>query len=255
MHRGACALVLLLLLGGSAATGCRACGRSQERKTSDERPRRAEPSPPPCSSAADCEDDDPCTVKTCVEFQCVSSPATEGKSCDNGNVCDGIERCNQDGQCVAGDPPVVDDGNACTRDACDPVRGVLHESLPVDDSNACTVDACDPRTGQITHRPLEVDDGDDCTADSCDPRSGARHERKSPSYTCNPACDPGFHSASRTAGADCAATGLRTFCAPDCGPSFYTCDATCPKGYRSVSKSANSQCGTALAAYTFCQKG
>ena len=244
-----CALVLLF--GSHALAGCRSCGRSEERRTTE---RKAPSEPAGCGSAGDCADDNPCTEQDCVDFKCVATPVAEGKNCDNGDVCDGIEHCDQEGQCVAGTPPVVDDGNACTQDACDPVRGVTHQPVPVDDGNACTIDACDPRSGQVTHAAVDAGDGDDCTTDSCDPRLGVRHERQSPSYTCNPTCPEGFHAASRSPSQECATTGLRAFCTPDCGASFYACDAACPKGYRAVSKTTNTQCGSAESAYTFCQK-
>ena len=46
----------------------------------------------------------------------------------------------------------VDDGNACTTDACNTQTGVAtHTSVPVDDGNPCTADACNSATGTITH--------------------------------------------------------------------------------------------------------
>jgi hypothetical protein len=38
--------------------------------------------------------------------------------------------------CTPGTPPVLDDGNACTADACDPSEGVTHS--PVENGTACT---------------------------------------------------------------------------------------------------------------------
>jgi glucose/arabinose dehydrogenase len=71
-------------------------------------------------------------------------------------------------------PASVDDGNACTVDACNPATGaVTHTPVAVDDGNACTVDACNPATGAITHTPVAVDDGVACTADACNPATGA----------------------------------------------------------------------------------
>lgn len=46
----------------------------------------------------------------------------------------------------------VDDGNACTTDACDGT----HSPLPgIDDGKACTVDSCNTATGTITHEQIE----------------------------------------------------------------------------------------------------
>ena len=48
----------------------------------------------------------------------------------------------------------VDDGNACTVDACNPATGaVSHAPVEIDDLVACTVDVCDPVTGLVTHVP------------------------------------------------------------------------------------------------------
>ncbi|MBX3245680.1 MAG: putative metal-binding motif-containing protein [Myxococcales bacterium] len=42
--------------------------------------------------------------------------------CDDGDVCNGVERCDA-GRCVAGAPLVCDDGDNCTVDSCDPEVG------------------------------------------------------------------------------------------------------------------------------------
>ncbi len=245
---------VLLLFAGVAVNGCHGCGKSKARERSTERAQASEPPDPiPCTTAADCADDDPCTRDDCVGGHCLSSLAPEGTSCDNGTVCDGVSQCDSTGQCVAGVAPVLDDGNACTQDTCDPLRGVVHQPLPVDDANACTLDACNPQTGEITHSPINPDDGDDCTVDSCDPRIGVRHQGRSATYTCNPGCEPGFHSTSRRPAAECGSPqAVQSVCQPDCGGSFYTCDANCPSGYRAVSRTPNGQCGRAQAFYTFC---
>ncbi|HSN91490.1 MAG TPA: hypothetical protein VLS93_09695, partial [Anaeromyxobacteraceae bacterium] len=46
----------------------------------------------------------------------------------------------------------------------------------IDDGDACTVDACDPATGAVTHDPVPVDDGVACTVDACDPVAGIWHQ-------------------------------------------------------------------------------
>ena len=94
-------------------------------------------------------------------------------SCGNNDACDGVEACLQ-GVCAVGVPPVVDDGNACTTDSCDPASGPVHVAVSVDDGNACTTDSCDPASGPV-HIAVSVDDGNACTTDSCDPASGPVH--------------------------------------------------------------------------------
>jgi hypothetical protein len=57
-------------------------------------------------------------------------PCQRKEDCSNGLVCDGEERC-EEGACVAGDPPVCDDGNECTDDFCSEEAGecefVIHD--------------------------------------------------------------------------------------------------------------------------------
>jgi hypothetical protein len=65
----------------------------------------------------------------------------------------------------------VNDNNACTIDACDPMTGVSHLPVTIDDGNACTVDACDPMTG-VSHAPINPNDNNICTLDSCSPMTG-----------------------------------------------------------------------------------
>lgn len=249
------AVVLSALGALFAGVGCDDCNRKTEQPERSEaeleswRGKR-------CTANADCQDRDPCSRHECVDERCVVSLAPRGASCDNGSVCDGVSTCDENGRCVAGPAPLVDDGNACTIDSCDPVRGVLHEPLPVDDFDACTADTCNPATGEIAHTTQPVDDGNDCTKDSCDPRVGVKHEQPSPVYTCQAACAPGFHVASRSPDAECGSPkALRSFCAPNCGPSFHTCEASCPSGYRRSAASPGGTCGTSPSIMVFCVKG
>ncbi len=50
--------------------------------------------------------------------------------CSDGDACNGSEACVGAGQCEAGTPPVVDDGDPCTADGCSPSSGVAHAPLP-----------------------------------------------------------------------------------------------------------------------------
>src|SRR5262249_18403052 len=75
-------------------------------------------------------DGNPCTVDTCDPVVGVlHAPAIAGSSCSDGDPCNGAETCNA-GQCVAGSPPVLNDGNPCTMDTCDPTLGILHLPAP-----------------------------------------------------------------------------------------------------------------------------
>lgn len=112
------------------------------------------------------------TIADCPQGKCLSSLCTagpEGSVCNTGNlqlgtpcgdgqVCNGSESCDGTGSCVAGAPPPVDDGNACTIDSCVEPTGVKHE--PTAACKACTIVAdCDV--------PPDVCFVRDCVAGKC----------------------------------------------------------------------------------------
>ena len=91
------------------------------------------------AAGSSCEDGNTCNgAEVCnATGQCQpGTPVASGTSCADGDVCNGDETCNGTGTCVAGAPPVVNDGNACTADACDPETGVAH--IPLPDGTTCS---------------------------------------------------------------------------------------------------------------------
>src|SRR5512140_1794550 len=85
---------------------------------------------PACAASADCDDVNPCTVDRCESGACTHAPAPEGTSCADSDACNGEETCDAAGQCAAGTPVAIDDGNACTADSCDPATGnVIHAPI------------------------------------------------------------------------------------------------------------------------------
>ncbi len=84
--------------------------------------------------------------------------------CDDGLVCTGIEVCDRLAGCLAGEPPVLDDHDACTLDTCNEGLGLVEHTLDV------TQPACAPRRPVPTvdvldygfwywpgnHRPVET---------------------------------------------------------------------------------------------------
>ncbi len=60
---------------------------------------------------------------------CVFTP----KACENGNMCDGINDCDEEtGNCYEKEPPVdCDDSNACTTGKYDPMEDVYAKTLRV----------------------------------------------------------------------------------------------------------------------------
>ncbi len=125
-------------------------------------------SPRACMTDGDCDDTFACTVDQCaVGNVCRNTPLDEmcaegerrslrmastpgsatAADCDNGQLCDGVERCIA-GDCFMGDPHDCDDGNACTVDTCDTTEnGCLYETAPGCDAGTIGTDAgtpCDP---------------------------------------------------------------------------------------------------------------
>jgi len=103
------------------------------------------------------------------------SECEQDADCDDGNSCNGAERC-LDLVCTPGDAPNCDDGNICTSDSCDSATGNCvatpsGDGFPCPDDGAeCTADICEG--GVCTHPPYPssppcTDDGDLCTIDEC----------------------------------------------------------------------------------------
>ncbi len=96
-----------------------------------------------CTSTAQCDDGFACTIDGCsasgqcdhttIDAMCAADEAcivgmgcvrrgatvcTTNAECDDGNFCNGLERCNAR-VCLTPLPQTCDDGNACTVDRCD----------------------------------------------------------------------------------------------------------------------------------------
>jgi RHS repeat-associated protein len=153
------------------------------------------------------EDRNACTVDSCdPALGVVHTLLAVGSSCSDGNACNGEETCDAGGACVPGATPVLDDGNPCTADSCDPTTGAVHVAVAAgvscDDGNVCNgaeicqAGACQP--GVV----LAIDDGNPCTTDSCDPAAGALHAAVADGNGCsNGVPDAGGASGGGSAGA------------------------------------------------------
>lgn len=101
-------------------------------------------------------------------------PKPDGTSCEDGLFCNGEETC-QSGVCSAGIPPAIDDGIACTVDACDEATNTIAhipDDSRCDDGLYCNgVEYCDATLGCQAGTPVVCDDGVACTDDSCDEAS------------------------------------------------------------------------------------
>lgn len=139
-----------------------------------------------------CNDHNQCTDDSCSPVSgCLNTPVQDGIACGNADVCDGIETC-QMGICSPGIPSSCNDGNDCTRDACDRTRGCLQ--IPT--AGCCDSDADCADTSQCTRNehcvnhactsdPVSCDDGISCTNDSCNPSSGCVHTPVANNTSCD----------------------------------------------------------------------
>ncbi|MCB9785958.1 MAG: hypothetical protein H6744_04615 [Deltaproteobacteria bacterium] len=82
----------------------------------------------------ECDDANPCTDDACAGADGCTHTARTG-ACDDGDPCTSKDTC-QGGLCVGGPPPICDDLEPCTVDACDPQAGGCVSS-PLPDGQAC----------------------------------------------------------------------------------------------------------------------
>jgi hypothetical protein len=124
-------------------------------------------------TGTNCDDGNPCTDDKCedAETGCFFEP--NANPCDDGNVCTTADTCAA-GICSGVGVLDCSDGNPCTDDLCDPVKGCNYKNnvLPCDDGSFCTTaDTC--AGGQCAGGPApDCNDGNACTKDACDPEKG-----------------------------------------------------------------------------------
>ena len=123
-------------------------------------------------AAADCDDENPCTLDGCAGGGCTHETAPrDGTTCVDSDPCTIGTTC-LGGQCTGGTTDPCDDQNFCTADVCTAGLGCAHDGAPMDatpcdDGDPCTLDTtctsgvCGGGTGN------PCDDGDPCTIDDC----------------------------------------------------------------------------------------
>ena len=129
------------------------------------------------------DDSNKCTADACNAITGVSHlPEPQGLLCGvASDACSGAFACDGAGACLQGPPPVVDDGNACTADTCNPITGVSHAPVAAgtvcgDNSNLCVgAFTCDANAACLQGPAPVVDDGNVCTTDACVPQTGVAH--------------------------------------------------------------------------------
>ena len=132
-----------------------------------------------CMTATDCDDGDARTTDVCDPGTGATYTAL---ICDDMMFCNGVETCDSAVGCMAGTPPVIDDGVPCTDDTCDEVNDVAVNTVNdanCDDLVACTDDICD-LANDCVFAPVNSNcptDNVACTDEVCDIRQlseGAR---------------------------------------------------------------------------------
>lgn len=147
-----------------------------------------------CDPAAGCRngtppelsDGVPCTVDACDEANDRVIHTADDARCSDGLFCNGAETCDAIAGCRNGAPPIVDDGVACTADACNEnTDRVDHapDNARCADANVCDgAEVCDAVAG-CREGPRAQDGtpcgnpGNVCTAGVCGPGGVA------PNYT------------------------------------------------------------------------
>lgn len=161
-----------------------------------------------CETAADCNDNDGCTLDQCIDGQCIVAgcdqlspvpqcqqfvcdsdtpspdrmcvpevdPSQNGTVCDDGDNCTGNDACN-DGACFGAPTDCSGLDDVCNIGLCDPGTGVcipehLPDGSPCDTGNLCAGDqVCS--MGACLTGPPPCDDGDACNGlETCDEGTG-----------------------------------------------------------------------------------
>ncbi|MEE2644633.1 MAG: serine hydrolase [Myxococcota bacterium] len=120
--------------------------RISEDQRSEDAAQLADQALPRCDEESDCAPGFLCDDGDCVLGECLVD-----EDCQNDNLCDGLERC-EEGSCVSGEPLRCVSESSCLESRCAPELGCVESALPpetlCDDGRAETV-------------------GDHCTAGVC----------------------------------------------------------------------------------------
>lgn len=102
------------------------------------------------------------TRGTCMAESCVPNSCEADADCNDGNECNGVERC-VDTECVPGAPMDCGDGNACTTDTCERGVGCIRTLMDGDGDGYATASCggpdCDDRNPAVHPGAPEICDG------------------------------------------------------------------------------------------------
>ena len=121
---------------------------------------------------SNCDDQNDCTVDSCVAGACKNEPLAAGKACGTGRTCDESAVCvrcrdtaagkGQDEGCTAGAPVCTGTGTAATCAGCT-------KDLDCDDGNECTTEKCTAGSCVVS----AVAAGQACSAGVCNGAANA----------------------------------------------------------------------------------
>ena len=127
-----------------------------------------------CSTAAQCDDGNPCTIDACTAGACTHPPKAADTVCsvNGGQVCDGAGACvacNHDAQCVGTSPTNECQHPACAAHGCGPVFVASGTATATQVPGDCKKAVCDGAGGTRTVADdLDLpNDGKECTVDAC----------------------------------------------------------------------------------------
>ncbi|MSP92948.1 MAG: hypothetical protein EXR79_14285 [Myxococcales bacterium] len=120
-----------------------------------------------------CDDGKVCTTNACAAKTGCSYPNNLA-FCEDGDLCTHSDQC-KDGACATGKPKACDDGDACTKDSCNPGDGTCKfnpvpgcgayciKATDCDDKNPCTDESCDGAKCSSKPNTIACDDVNACT--------------------------------------------------------------------------------------------
>jgi len=129
----------------------------------------------PCTSDADCEDYNGCTIDTCIDEICYNTTVDDETPCNDGDLCTENDMCIN-GTCIGypKDCSYLDD--QCILGVCNPFTGECEEDLstengkPCDDGlycngdDACSGGSCSAHTGNPCQGQICNEDDNRCEA-------------------------------------------------------------------------------------------
>ncbi len=119
-----------------------------------------------------CNDGNACTDDFCDPVTGCNAQSNSN-TCSDGDLCTVIDMC-KGGECAGSGAPNCDDGNSCTDDSCDKIKGCVHapNNGGCSDGNACTLGDLCKNSACTPGQAKECDDSNNCTTDSCDAVNG-----------------------------------------------------------------------------------